>query len=196
MRIHADTLISYVLGALGESPSPTSAFAGEREGLQLRELVRQLLPEAAAKAVMEAPRAILDDFSHFGESIGRLGKGAGYVMLPDDFLRLVSFRMSDWLCSVTEPAEEGSALYRLQSSPCPGVRGQWHRPVCRITQRSVGRVLEFYSCRSEEAEVVEANYIAKPTFDASGYMRLPAACLAATINLTVEEFGMLNVELI
>ncbi len=181
MRIHIDSLTGLVLAGLGESPSPTSAFAGEEEGLSLRRLAIEVAPEAASLAIMEAELEELDDFSHFGDSVGWLGGGAGYVMLPPDFLRLVSFRMSDWSVSVTSAVAPDSPLFRLQSLPCRGVRGQPSRPVCRLLQRGVGRVLEFYSCRSQEATVKEGLYIARPFLDAEGYLRLPAACLPATI---------------
>lgn len=185
MRIHADTFVALVLGRLGESPSPVSAFAAEAEGLSLCMLIRELAPQGAAQAILDSPYADLDDFSHFGESVGRRPDGMGYVMLPDDFLRLVSFRSSGWESALTEAALPDSPRFRLMSSPCPSLRGSRRRPSCRLIRRGVGRVLEFYPC-SPDSHVSEALYIARPFFDTEGYMRLPGACLAAAVENTAK----------
>lgn len=190
MRIHADTLTSLVLGRLGESPSPASAFAGEAEGLSLTALIRSLAPEEASRAILETDHALLDDFSTFGTSVGHSPQGFGYVMLPDDFLRLVSFRMDSWKCAVSQPASPGSAEWRLMDSPCTPLRGSVRNPRCRIVQRGVGKVLEF-SPYADEADVTEAIYVARPEFDAEGYMRIPASCLPTTIRNTVASVAAL-----
>ena len=186
MRIHADTFISLVLGRLGESPSPASAFAGEAEGLSLSALIRSLAPEGATKAIMESDPAMLDDFSFFGESVGLSEQGLGYVMLPDDFLRLASFRMDCWTCALSEPATPASADWRMMDSPCLPLRGSLRSPRCRIVQRGVGRVLEFAPLPTGKSHVAEAIYVARPEFDSEGYMRLPAASLPAAVRNTAE----------
>lgn len=177
MRIHIETLARLVLTRLNESPSPAPANFNQEEGLSLHGMIAAFAPEGTARAVMEAELETLDDFSHFGGSVGWLGNGAGFVMLPADFLRLVSFRMSDWTMPVSTPVTPDSPLWRLQSLPCKGVRGRPSRPVCRILQRGVGRILEFYSSLSEEATVKEGLYVARPFIDAEGYIRMPAACV-------------------
>ena len=67
-------------------------------------------------------------------------------MLPKDFLRLVSFQMSDWSRAVTVAITDDNPLYSLQSSRFPGIRGCPQNPVVALVQYSDGLALEFYSC--------------------------------------------------
>ena len=183
MKIYIDDFVSHVLTRLTETPSPESAFAEEREGLSLRTLIIAHAEGSVAAAIMETPREQLDDFSTFGRDVAFTTGGAGYVMLPDDFLRLVSFRMSDWSRSVTEAAAEDSFTARLQTSPWTPLHGRPHRPVCVLRQRGVGRVLDFYTCRSAEATVEEGIYIARPRISPTGYIRLPSASLSPAADI-------------
>lgn len=186
MKIHIDDFIELTLQRLCENPSPASAFSAEREGISLRDLIRSMAEQGTREGILATPREQLDDLSHLGKDIGWLPDGAGYVMLPDDFLLLVAFRMSDWSRSVTKVAEEGSITARVQASPWIPLRGQPHRPVCVLTQRGVGRALEFYSCRSRKAEILEAVYVGRPRIDGRGYMRLPSASLFRAVTATAE----------
>ena len=45
---------------------------------------------------------------------GTVGSGMGYTKLPDDFMRLVVFRMSDWKRPVTDVIQDTNEKYFLQ----------------------------------------------------------------------------------
>ena len=117
--------------------------------LSLDEIVNSKIEDAARVVVMSAPTLLLGRGEAFGGTIGwdmQVGYGSGHIVLPDDFLRLIVFQMSDWSMPVTEAIAPTSALYSRQKSRYAGVRGNPQRPVVAILQNPVGTVLEFFSC--------------------------------------------------
>lgn len=87
------------------------------------------------------------------------GKKGGWIFLPNDFIRLLAFEMSDWDLPVFDAIQSTDPLYKLQKSPFLGVRGNWNKPVVAISQRTEGKTLEFYSCKSTDAKIVTASYL-------------------------------------
>lgn len=178
MKIKAESLTDRILALAGENPVPSAGFAFGMEGLDVREMALGLIEDSAREVMAEVPIDMIDTFSHLPDDVGRRPDGSGYVMLPPDFLRLAAFRMSDWNVTVTQPAEEWSAEHLLQQSPWPGLRGRPDRPVCVVSRRGVGYVLEFWSS-ARNARVAEGLYVAVPKTDRRGYISLPVSCVAA-----------------
>lgn len=87
-------------------------------------------------------------------------KGTGEVTLPDDYLRMVMFKMSDWAHAVTVLISPESAMYHQQFSDIRGVRGNASRPVAALgTDMATGKkVIQFFSCNSTDAKA-ELTYI-------------------------------------
>jgi hypothetical protein len=75
------------------------------------------------------------------------GRKSGYVILPDYFLRLVSFRMQDWERPVIIPISSTSKMYLKQHNQwlCGGPS----KPVSAFTSRNISgeikRVLEYFT---------------------------------------------------
>ena len=80
-------------------------------------------------------------------------KMIGEVPLPDDYLRMVMFKMSDWAHAATTLIAADSALYHQQFSRWKGVRGNQSRPnIAVATDTGTGKdVIQFFSCDSTEA---------------------------------------------
>ena len=87
-------------------------------------------------------------------------KGTGEVTLPDDYLRMVMFKMSDWAHAVAGLISPESAMYHQQFSDIRGVRGNASRPVAALaTDMATGKkVIQFFSCDSMDAKA-ELTYI-------------------------------------
>lgn len=139
---------------------------GDVDTLKLDEIVESKVVDAAMVIEQNAPAYMLDSGKAFGESIGwdgQPGYGAGYIHLPDDFMRLVCFQMSDWDYALTMAITEDSPQYQMQRSRFAGVRGNPQKPVVAITSQPIGLVLEFFSCYSgENAFIKKARYIPIP----------------------------------
>lgn len=76
--------------------------------------------------------------------------GIGYVVLPDDFYLLSSFKMQNWQKSVNEANVENDRVGNIQSNEW--TRGSEIRPVCVIALEEVGgevkNVLHYYSVQN------------------------------------------------
>ena len=122
---------------------------GDVDTLSLEEIIGSKIETAARMVETSAPHILLDAGEPFADSIGwdsEPGYGSGHIILPSDFMRLVSFQMSDWSYPVVSAIGDDDPLYARQKSRFPGVRGCPQKPVVAIVQWPVGLVLEFYSC--------------------------------------------------
>lgn len=157
---------------------------GDTDASSLEAVIISKAADGARIVAGVAPHHLLDagvDFTGGMAWDDGVGQGAGYVILPDDFLRLVSFRMSDWQRPVTEPIVATDPAYLLQSSPYKGLRGCPERPVCAIVQRPVGLVLEFYSSYTPEAYIKQARYIPMPHISDDSTIGICQKCYRPTI---------------
>lgn len=155
---------------------------GDSDTLTLDETIHAKLADAVRMVEMEAPAIMLEsghDFGGEGVFIGKDGKG--FVVLPDDFMRLVAFRMSDWHRTVHDAIDENSPEYAMQSSRWKGICGNPEKPVCAIVRRPEGKVLEFYSSRDDTAEVTQASYVPRPRIDAAGGIDVAEDCYRAAV---------------
>lgn len=141
----------------------------DEETLSLNEIIQSKIEEAVQIVESIAPIHMVGEGNVFAENIvwfGEPGNGGGYTLLPPDFLRLITFQMSDWSYPVSTAISLDSPLYQLQKSRFPGVRGCPQRPVVAIVPRAIGITLEFYSCTSgDNACVTRARYLTIPKIE-------------------------------
>lgn len=142
---------------------------GDIDTLSLDDIIVSKIEDAARLVMRDAPLHLLDGGKAFGESIhwfSREGVGGGYIALPSDFLRLVSFQMSDWSYPVNVAITEDHPLYPLQSSRYAGIKGNPQKPVVALSTQPIGLVLEFYSCEAGEGVYVKrATYLPIPKIE-------------------------------
>lgn len=167
MEYNVSDIIREAKVALDENvDSSALSGLGDVDTLKLDEIVESKVVDAARIIESNAPTHLLDSGKAFGESIGwdgQPGYGGGYIHLPDDFMRLVCYQMSDWDYAVTLAITEDSPQYQMQRSRFGGVRGNPQKPVVAITSQPIGLVLEFFSCYSgDNAFIKKARYIPIP----------------------------------
>ncbi|MFR9541403.1 MAG: hypothetical protein SNH27_05065 [Rikenellaceae bacterium] len=117
---------------------------------------------------------------------------SGWILLPEDFMRLVVFKMDDWERAVYDAIWLDDPKYLAQSSRFGGITGTPQKPVCAIAVRPEGRVLEFYSCTSESAQLSRGVYVPYPEIDDSNGVNICKRCyksviyaIAALVSLTI-----------
>lgn len=167
---------------------------GDIDSLSLNDIIYSKLTEGVMLVEQEAPQALLEsghDLRGFAEAEGMNNisedgifwgeDGAGWILLPQDFMRLINFRMSDWRQGVHETITESDPKYSLQSSRCMGIRGNYEKPVVAIVRHSEGLVLEFYSCLSEDATIAQGSYIPYPKIDKDGGIDIARLCYRAVV---------------
>lgn len=174
MIYKADRLVRDVRRCMDENTRDTSLTGiGDTDTLMLDDIIRSKLVEAVRAVAMAAPAQLLEDGHHFGETVHWEEQESGYVMLPDDFMRLVVFEMSDWARPVYRLTLPSDPAYAKCRSRFKSVRGTAERPVCVLGRRPEGRVLEFYSCATTDASVTRGVYVPVPRIDRDGGIDLP-----------------------
>lgn len=177
MLYRVEDIVKDVRVALDQNESDEQLLSeSDSDTLQLDELIRSKIEAGVDAVEMAAPSWLLEGGHTFGDELYWEGNGIGFVLLPDDFKRLVSFKMSDWDMAVTTAIGPEDAMYGRQRVTVSAVRGNVHRPVCAIVARAEGLSLEFFASRDEEAQVVQAVYIPKRKIDEEGCIDLSAKC--------------------
>lgn len=149
--------------------------------LSLNEIICSKIVDGVRTVVREAPMHLLAGGMPFGDAIYWRDMGAGWILLPEDFMRLLIFKMSDWERPVYEAITASDPQYQLQFSRYKGLRGNPQKPVVAIVSRSEGRVLELYSCKNENATIEQALYLPFPYVDCNGGIEIPERCYRAAV---------------
>lgn len=165
---------------LDENISEVSVMAGDPDQLQLEDHIEARILDAVRAIHEAADSSLLDDgltipLEVAGQPTIQVNPdGTGYVALPDDFMRLVIFKMNKWKRPVIFAISDTDPRYFLQKSRFVGVRGGVDKPVCAITTGGAGKVLEFYSLPpGEEDDGVEKNrYLPLPTIEENDTIKM------------------------
>ena len=155
--------------------------SGDIDTLALDEIIKSKILEAIQRVHMEAPPYLLENGHNFGDAVYWKEMESGWVLLPSDFMRLVVFEMDDWEQAVYTAISVDDPDYEKQRSRFKGIRGTAQKPVCVLAIRPEGKVLEFYSCKSTDAQVSRAMYIPYPVIDDDGGVDVSERCYNAVV---------------
>lgn len=179
---HLDQITEDVRIALDQNiTSDTLKEIGDVDTLALNDIIKSKIVEAVKRIHSSAPPYLLDGGYNFGDEVYWKEHESGWVLLPEDFMRFVVFQMDDWERPVFYPISTDDPEYEKQSSRFKGIRGTTQRPVCVISIRPEGRVLEFYSCKSDDATVSRAVYLPYPEIDKYGAIEICQRCYDAVV---------------
>ena len=156
--------------ALDQNNSSTPLLdTGDVDTLTLEEIIESKIVDGVRAMALKAPQYMLEGGKTFSGSIkwrGAAGRGSGSIMLPDDYLRLKIFKMSDWDYPVFDAITPDNPLYRMQFSRYEGIKGSPQKPVVAITSNADGMVLEFFSSMGgENVNIEDAAYIPIPKIE-------------------------------
>ena len=87
-----------------------------------------------------------------------------FLVLPSDFLRLVTLQMSDWDRPIQTLVNEDSAEYRKQRNRY--LRGTNTKPIGALVHQNGNAMVELYSCTSNVATMMFGQYIPEPKLQA------------------------------
>lgn len=165
MVYRLDDIIKDVRIAIDEnSTSEQLSEIEDQDTLSVDEIIESKIIESMRSVSMTAPLHLLDPVSAANPVITwDANSFYGKVKLPDLFLRLASFKMSDWRTSISQLITPDSPLYAQQYSAYEGVRGNADRPIGVFLREPDGKYIEFFSCKSKEATVAKLSYIEIPS---------------------------------
>ena len=185
MVYQLDRILKDVRIALDQNGANETLLSEEDEStLSLDELIRSKVLEAVDRVHSMAPYYKLELGHNMNNGNVLFWEGndtCGWVLLPDDFMRLVVFQMSDWERVVYNPIYTDDPSYPIQRGRVKGLRGTAQRPVCVIAMRPSGNVLEFYSCKSNQAEISKAVYIPYASIDEDGGVDISERCYESVV---------------
>jgi hypothetical protein len=151
------------------------------ETLSMEDVIESNVVEAIRRVESAAPINMLESGHNLIDSLFWNSDGSGFVVLPDDFMRLMAFKMSDWERTLHSAIEATDPIYAKQSSRFKGVRGNKQKPVVAIVNRPEGRVLEFYSCDNENATMEIGVYRPYPKVDEYKGVEISERCYRAVV---------------
>lgn len=156
---------------------------GDLDTLTFDEIIESKIVEAVRRVHSTAPVHLLDGGHSFVDEVAVYWKEqeSGWVLLPEDFMRFVAFKMDDWQQAVFTCMSTEDAEYHMQSSPFKGVRGTAQKPKCFIVMRPEGRALEFYSSKSTNAKIAQAVYLPYPKIDELHSVEICSKCYNAVV---------------
>ncbi|MBO4850329.1 MAG: hypothetical protein J5529_05420 [Prevotella sp.] len=168
--------------------------------LSIDDIIRSKVETAARQVAQRLDNLLLAPGKPIRASLawpeGVPGYGMAVLPLPDDCLRLLTVRLTDW----RRPAHiitENDPEYRWQHTPWPGVGGNPSRPVAAICQRPTGMVAELYSSDGgRDVAIAVAQYYPVPHVTADGTVDIPSLAYDDVIRqvamLTAETIGYAN----
>lgn len=117
-------------------------------------IISELLDESAMEILLKAPFYRLNVTTGSVQAIKDSNdEKIGTITLPDDFVRLVSFKMASWLQPVTAFAFPGDAVATKQSNKY--IRGGVAKPVAVLYRTDAGYMAHYYSVPSASDHIVD-----------------------------------------
>ena len=165
---------------LDENITDVSVLTDDPDQLQLKDHIKARIVDAVRNIHEAADSSMLDDGLPIplvvsGQPTIQVNPdGTGYVALPDDFMRLVIFKMTKWKRPVVVAISDTDPKYFLQKSRFMGIRGGVDKPVCAITTGEASKVLEFYSLPAGETDksVEKARYLPLPKIEVDDTIKM------------------------
>lgn len=158
---------------IDENTDNLSVLEQDTNQLQLEEIIKSRIIDAVRAIHEAAPSDMLDDGLTISGTPVTYQDGTGYLALPDDFMRLIIFKLATWSRPVIEPISDTDPMYFAQHSRFKGIRGGTDKPVCAITTGTSGRVLEFFSIKEgTTASVEKAKYLPLPKIESNDTIKI------------------------
>lgn len=157
--------------------------------------INGLLDESSTNTIQILPKHLLPITKSTNTATVNTDKKTGYVEVPADYLRLISFKMSDWKREIEEPITKDDPVYKMQGNEY--VRGGISKPVLVLTQKIVSgtakTVFEYFSVNYAASHTIEHFLYAAETaaedLDDKLYPTLTWIC-AGKILQNIKEFEL------
>ena len=190
MKVGINEVTESVLRRLNENPEPlANLIEYEEPWMNVRSLTEALIPEVAERVILEADSESIGECLPLSGSVVRRtvdDRTVCLLTLPDDCLRLVYIRMSDW----TEPV----CRFVSSRSDVAGYRRLRDRRV-RAGDKGTPTVVSCYHERKRAVEIfgsvggsrlAEGGYLPRPVKDPEGNLVFPSSLKGELIEKMVE----------
>ena len=97
-----------------------------------------------------------------------------FLVLPDDFMRLITLQMSDWKRPIQTLINEDSAEYHKQTNRF--LRGTNEKPVGALVHQNGIAIAELFSCSTNVATMMFGQYVPEPQMFTYGGKKYVNVC--------------------
>ena len=127
--------VMQIMNEIGWNDTQSDSFIGS-DTAKVKEHIERVFVDVWRKATTLLPKTYftIKDFSG-SKLYADITTGTGYVVLPKDFYRLVSFQMKGWQTAVETLIPNNDPLAKRQANEY--VRGNICRPVCVLNNRAI-----------------------------------------------------------
>jgi len=164
-----------------------SILAADDNTLELDDIIRNKITEAAMRILREAPLRMIDGTLALPEPViiedEEQAPIKAVIRLPDDYLRLAIVRMSDWKTPLRVAVLDTSDIYQTVTSEFDGIKPNQFRPLAVETEDADGPILELWGSSDAEAELEQGRYIGQPRVR-DGVINFPKLLYPALVNMT------------
>ena len=174
LKISVSQLASDVATILGENLA-LDCRPEESPFPDIEDRVRVLSPVVLSSLIVEVSHEKILDYKPLNGNIQVNSEGVGTLLLPDDFLRLVSIKLSGWNRTVIEIFEAGEVRTLPLGSRWKGIKGSSQRPAVVIGINKDGKKCLFlYGCRDGD-KIEAAGYQPVPTISNTDILEIPVS---------------------
>lgn len=143
-----DQFIEETLNLLNEAGSIDGSEMVGADISDLRKNIERLYPASWRKAVNQFPRSwFTPEIMPTTNKTTNNAEGTGYIILPDNYLMLVAFKMAVWKQACKVAQEETEDIARKQANEY--LRGTPNKPICVLrwisSNNTLKRALVYYS---------------------------------------------------
>ena len=128
------------------------------DGVDIEAYIRNKIPDALSRILLNVSCDLLTPVDiGYGLVPVKNQDGSGQVVLPDDVLRITSFKMKGWIRPVTRFIDQFLPSCELQYNLY--TRGGSSKPVCVLGKNDIGQVVIDYYSLSPSVPEHEIEYI-------------------------------------
>ena len=166
-----------------------SILAADDDTLELDDIIRKKIKEAALRILRDAPLRMIDGTLALPEPVTIEDEDSEHVpvksviRLPDDYLRLAIVKMSDWKTPLRVAVLDTSDIYQTVTSEFDGIRPNEYRPLAVETEDADGPILELWGSGDGDATLEQGRYIGQPRVR-DGILNFPKLLYDALVNMT------------
>ena len=136
-------IIAKVRTIMNEAGEETMLTLLSEDTVKLTEYIKSAIPDAVSIVMANSPvRCVNKKVGNVMATSG--GSGTGYVLLPEDFVSLIAFKMPGWkrMVAVLHPVD--SEEYKVQCNEF--TRSGISKPMCFLNYNKTGqKVLEYFA---------------------------------------------------
>lgn len=140
-----------IMNEIGEEAK--LSLLGE-DTIKLDEYIKSAIPDAVNIIIANSPVRCVNKKLGSTTPVVPGENGKGYIMLPDDYVSLIAFKLSGWkrMTAILYPIT--SEEYKVQSNEF--TRSGTHKPMCFLNYNETGqKILEYYAIGTTNPVTVE-----------------------------------------